>query len=98
MMELTVEAKLDNLNQVLQFVDSRLEEADCPIGMQMKIDVAVEEIFVNIASYAYTPDSGPATIRMEVEENPNLDRLIVIDEWARDFVLKKVEELHAAAH
>jgi hypothetical protein len=33
-----------------------------------------------------------------VEENPNLDRLIVIDEWARDFVLKKVEELHAAAH
>ena len=52
MMELTVEAKLDNLNQVLQFVDSRLEEADCPIGMQMKIDVAVEEIFVNIASYA----------------------------------------------
>lgn len=34
----------------------------------------------------------------EVEENPNLDRLIVIDEWARDFVLKKVEELHAAAH
>ena len=32
-MELTVEAKLDNLEQVLQFVDSRLEKEDCPIGM-----------------------------------------------------------------
>ena len=42
MMELTVEAKLDNLEKVLQFVDSRLEEADCPMGMQMKVDVAVE--------------------------------------------------------
>ena len=79
MMELTVEAKLDNLNQVLQFVDSRLEEADCPIGMQMKIDVAVEEIFVNIASYAYTPDSGPATIRMEVEENPKTAVITFLD-------------------
>ena len=66
MMELTVEAKLDNLEQVLQFVDSRLEEADCPMGMQMKVDVAVEEIFVNIASYAYMPASGPATIRIAV--------------------------------
>ena len=90
MMELTVEAKLDNLNQVLQFVDSRLEEADCPIGMQMKIDVAVEEIFVNIASYAYTPDSGPATIRMEVEENPKtavitfLDHGVPYDPLAKD--------------
>ena len=70
MAELIVEAKLDNLAQVLQFVDSRLEEEDCPIGLQMKIDVAVEELFVNIASYAYAPDSGSATVRMEVEENP----------------------------
>ena len=79
MMELTVEAKLDNLEQVLQFVDSLLEEADCPMGMQMKVDVAVEEIFVNIASYAYTPASGPATIRMAVEENPKTAVITFID-------------------
>ena len=78
-MELTVEAKLDNLEQVLQFVDSRLEKEDCPIGMQMKVDVAVEEIFVNIASYAYTPASGPATIRMEVEENPKTAVITFVD-------------------
>ena len=70
MAELIVEAKLDNLAQVLQFVDSRLEEEDCPIGLQMKIDVAVEELFVNVASYAYAPGSGDVTIRVETRKNP----------------------------
>jgi anti-sigma regulatory factor (Ser/Thr protein kinase) len=36
---------------------------------QMQIDVAVEEIFVNIASYAYAPDVGNATIRFVQEQN-----------------------------
>ena len=79
MAELIVEAKLDNLAQVLQFVDSRLEEEDCPIGLQMKIDVAVEELFVNIASYAYAPGSGSATVRMEVEEDPKTVVITFVD-------------------
>ena len=83
MAELIVEAKLDNLAQVLQFVDSRLEEEDCPIGLQMKIDVAVEELFVNIASYAYAPDSGSATVRMEVEENPKTVVITFADHGVR---------------
>ena len=78
MTELIVEAKLDNLAQVLQFVDSRLEEEDCPIGVQM-IDVAVEELFVNIASYAYAPGSGSATVRMEVEEDPKTVVITFVD-------------------
>ena len=79
MTELIVEAKLDNLAQVLQFVDSRLEEENCPIGVQMKIDVAVEELFVNIASYAYAPATGPATVRLEVEENPKTVAITFVD-------------------
>ena len=79
MTELIVEAKLDNLAQVLQFVDSRLEEEDCPIGVQMKIDVAVDELFVNIASYAYAPGSGSATVRMEVEEDPKTVVITFVD-------------------
>ena len=79
MTELIVEAKLDNLAQVLQFVDSRLEEEDCPIGVQMKIDVAVEELFVNIASYAYAPGSGSSTVRMEVEEDPKTVVITFVD-------------------
>lgn len=68
--KITIEAKVDNLNEVLAFVDEKLEANDCPMKVQMQIDVAVEEIFVNIASYAYNPEIGPATIYCEVSEDP----------------------------
>ena len=38
--------------------------------VQMQLDMAVEELFVNIAQYAYHPDIGVATIRVEVQEEP----------------------------
>ena len=63
--ELTVEAKDENLAQVMAFIDGQLETLDCPLKAQMQIDVAAEEIFVNIAHYAYAPETGPATIRVE---------------------------------
>lgn len=59
---LTVDAKVENLDEVLAFVDGILEANDCPIKIQMQMDIAVEEIFVNIAHYAYAPDTGKATI------------------------------------
>lgn len=70
MKEITLEAKTENLDKVLAEVDSVLEENDCPLKLQMQIDVAVEEIFVNIANYAYTPEIGEATLRMEVVGDP----------------------------
>ena len=80
MKELVIEARRDNLNEVLGFVDEELEKLDCPIKTQMTIDIAVEEIYVNIASYAYTPNIGNATIRAEVEEDPLAIVLTFIDE------------------
>ncbi len=79
MRELVVEAKVDNLQEVLAFVDEQLEELDCPMKVQMQVDIAVEEIFVNIANYAYTPEGGAATIRTEVKEDPLLIELTFID-------------------
>ena len=63
--ELIIEASVEHLQQVLQFVDSRLEEGGCTLGEQMKIDLAVEEIFVNIASYAYGAGKGEASVDVE---------------------------------
>ena len=68
--ELTVEALMENMNEVMAFVDEQLEAFDCPMRIQAPIDVAVEELFINIASYAYAPDTGPATVRVEVREKP----------------------------
>ncbi|MBQ7558343.1 MAG: ATP-binding protein [Lachnospiraceae bacterium] len=70
MKELTIEAKINNLDQVLGFVNEALEEAGSPLKCQMQIDIAVEEIFVNIAHYAYTPDTGIAEISMEISGDP----------------------------
>ena len=71
MKELTLEAKVDSLPQVLAFVDEYLESLDCSMKVQMQIDVAVEEIYVNVASYAYAPKTGPVTISIETEDAPH---------------------------
>ena len=62
MADLTVDALVSNLDQVLAFVDGQLEMMDCSMKAQMQIDVAVEEIYVNIANYAYAPETGKAYI------------------------------------
>ena len=68
--ELTVEATVENLAAVQGFVDEHLEAVGCPMKAQMQIGIAVEEIFVNIAHYAYTPSVGKATVRAEVSGDP----------------------------
>ncbi len=68
--ELTVNAKLDALPQVLSFIDERLENASCSPKAQMQIDIAAEEIFVNIAHYAYEHDDGSAVISVNIEGEP----------------------------
>lgn len=50
---LTIEANTDNLDKVLSFVDQRLEELECSMKVQMQIDLAIEEVYVNVAQYAY---------------------------------------------
>ena len=79
MAELTIEAKTENLDKVLAFVDELLERTDCPMRTQMQIEVAVEEIFTNIASYAYAPGTGTATIRAELREEPPAVKLTFFD-------------------
>ncbi len=79
MKELEIEAKLDNLNQVLAFVDGFLEENECSMKVQMQMDVAVEEIFVNIANYAYAPGVGQARIRIEITGEPRMVQVTFID-------------------
>ena len=68
MKELTISARLENIETVTAFVDEQLEEMGCPMKAQMQIDIAIDELFSNIAHYAYTPDTGEATVRVEVTE------------------------------
>ncbi len=58
MKELNIEAVVENLDEVISFVSAFLEEMECPPKEQMTIEMAVEEIFVNVAHYAYKPETG----------------------------------------
>ncbi|MCR4805327.1 MAG: SpoIIE family protein phosphatase [Clostridia bacterium] len=78
--ELTVDAKTENLDQVLAFVDGYLETLNCSAKVQMQIDVAVEELFVNIAHYAYAPETGSVTIRLEAESDPTAVKITLVDQ------------------
>ena len=89
MKELTLEAKVANLQQVLDFVDENLTSMRCPMKILMQIDVAVEEIFVNVASYAYTPNTGSVTIRMDLQEKPRAVVITFIDSGIPYDPLKK---------
>ncbi|MBP5648601.1 MAG: anti-sigma factor antagonist [Clostridia bacterium] len=78
--EFEIEAANDNLPLVLSFMEKHLEELDCSPKTQMQINVAVEEIFVNIANYAYYPGHGKTIIRVEPLSNPKSITITLIDE------------------
>ena len=70
MKELTIAATVENIGTVTDFVNEHLESYDCPMKAQMQIDIAIDELFGNIAHYAYNPETGDATVRVEVVEDP----------------------------
>ena len=55
MEELDITAAKENLPQVLGFVGSQLDEVKCADKVRMQIEIAVEEVFVNIARYRCIP-------------------------------------------
>ena len=79
MEKITVDALLDNLQAVVDFATEKLEARDCSMKVVMQTELVIEEIFVNIASYASHPEIGSATFCMEFEENPNAVLMTFID-------------------
>ena len=81
---LEVDALSENLDTVLDFVNARLEGVDCPMKAQMQIDVAIEEIFVNIAHYAYAPGTGKAVLTVRLGGDP-LTATFVFRDWGKPY-------------
>ena len=68
MKELIIDATVENIKKVTEFVDEQLEKLECPIKAQIQIDIAIDELFGNIAHYAYHPELVSAAVRVEVTE------------------------------
>ena len=77
--EITLEAKVENIAVVTELIDGILEENECPIKSQMQIDVAIDELFSNIAFYAYGDEGGDVTVRIETFEDPKSVAVTFID-------------------
>lgn len=77
--ELTLPATKENLAKVTDFIEALLDEAGCPLKTKMQISIAVEEIYVNIANYAYAPGTGDVTVTFETAGNPRTATMRFID-------------------
>ena len=67
---LVLAAVTENLQQVISFIEESIQNTDHSPKTVIQITIAVEEIFVNIASYAYSPEKGNAEIGVEVSDDP----------------------------
>ncbi len=72
MKQIKVKADTAELDNVLSFADTILEELGCSVKAQMQIDIAIEEIFVNIAHYAYPESEGEAVISVDSGEGSSV--------------------------
>ena len=79
MKEITVKAMVENIPQVTEFIDMELEALDCPLRAQTQIDVAIDELFGNIAFYAYSGEVGDAVVRFEYDEATHMASITFID-------------------
>ncbi|MCR5451117.1 MAG: ATP-binding protein [Lachnospiraceae bacterium] len=70
MKSITVPAETKYLEKVQGFVREELDARGCEEAITMQIELCIEEVFVNISSYAYNPEIGDAEIRCEVSGDP----------------------------
>lgn len=76
---ITVPAAAESIDKITEFINAELEKLDCPKKTQKQIDIAADEIFSNIAHYAYESKDGSAEIRFEKSDNPKAVTLTFTD-------------------
>ena len=64
----TFSAKTESLSDVLGFIEETLEGFECPMKVQTAVCVAIEEVFVNVAHYAYPDSEGDMTLFIGFDE------------------------------
>ena len=83
---ITVPATLDHLDDAYDLLHAELADRYCPIGVQHQIDIALEEIFVNVCNYAYEDADKPGEVRVEYVYYADPNSLTVsITDWGVPF-------------
>lgn len=68
-MEVVFPATDESLQKAMQTVEEQLEEAGCSPKNQMKIMIALEELFVNVAHYAYEGEEGQVILNLDIKDD-----------------------------
>lgn len=76
--KLEINAKVENLSSVLMFLNEILDDTSCNFKERFALEEAVEEIFVNIAKYAYL--QGDGKVYIEVNCDDDVVEITFIDE------------------
>ena len=84
-------AKIEALTEVIGFVEQSLENHDCPIKTQTAICVAIEEIFVNVARYAYGDTQGEVALSIAFDKENQVVTFRMADKGIPFDPLKKSE-------
>lgn len=79
MRKITVLADVKKLDEILAFIDNIIEPYNCSPTIQFQLEVALEEIYVNIAYYAYPNAVGETTIRCKIVEENGKPPLLIMD-------------------
>ena len=83
---ITVDATLDHVHDAIAFVDTELANRVCPITAQHKLDVAMEELLVNVCRYAYADQAEPGKIQIDYVYNANPNAITVsLTDWGVPF-------------
>ena len=77
--QLTVIATLENYEKVAEFVEGELEIRDVPMAAQAQIGIALDEMYTNVAKYAYGEDPGEVTVRLDFTEQITEVKMTIMD-------------------
>ena len=83
------DSTISNVDKVISFINDELDRVNCPQKTKVQIDVAIDELFSNIANYAYNPNVGDVTVTMETHENTRSVVITFIDKGKPYDPLKK---------
>ena len=89
MKEWTVEATTGNIPLITEEVGRELDALGCSKAARRKINVALDELLNNIASYAYAPETGDMTVQMRYDEESRTVSITMIDSGAAYNPLEK---------
>jgi anti-sigma regulatory factor (Ser/Thr protein kinase) len=84
-------AKIDALNDVIGFVEQSLEEFECSMKNSMAICVAIEEVFVNVAHYAYGEGEGDVSFDIGFDNESHEVTFVMKDKGVPFDPLKKAD-------